>query len=136
MLALSVPALATPLQGFSSPQDYGHDRGRGDDDRGNDHDRGHGHDKDRGHGRDDDDRRGEDYGRHDNGRHRGWDKHYERGERLPEQYRVREYYVDDYARYHLHEPRRGYRWVRGDNDGEFVLIAITTGVIVEILNGR
>lgn len=133
LLALSISAVAAPWQDRDHDQDHGwsddghgrgHGRGHDDDDRG--HGRGHDDDR-RGYGRDDD--------RHDNGRHLGWDKHYGRGDRLPERYRVREYYVDDYYRYHLHEPRPGYRWVRGDG-GQFVLIAITTGIITDIVLGN
>lgn len=121
IFAFSAVALADP------PQDRGHgnDQGQG----WSDH--GHGHDHDRDHGNDRD--RGDDH--HDNGRHLGWDKHYGRGDRLPPQYRGREYYVDNYAEYHLHRPRPGYRWVRGDN-GQFVLVAVATGLITEVLLGH
>jgi Ni/Co efflux regulator RcnB len=95
---------------------------------------GHGHDKDRsGDGRygDDDD----DGGRHDNGKHKGWDKHaYKRGERLPDYYYTREYYVQDYDHYHLRRPDPGYRWVRGDG-GQFFLTIASSGVIIDIAAG-
>jgi len=131
--AASLPLLALSISAVAGPwQDRDHDQGHGWSDDGHGRGHGRGHDDDdrghgRGHGRDDD--------RHDNGRHLGWDKHYGRGDRLPERYRVREYYVDDYYRYHLHEPRPGYRWVRGD-DGQFVLIAIATGIITDIVLGN
>ena len=95
---------------------------------------GHGHDKDRSDdGRDwgDDD----DGGRHDNGKHKGWEKHaYKRGERLPDHYYSREYYVEDYDRYHLRRPDPGYRWVRGDG-GQFFLTLASSGVIIDIAAG-
>lgn len=111
--------------------------------------RGHGHGHDRGwvdNGPDRGDRDGydevrgnnpKDQGRHDNGRHRGWEKHaFRRGERLPERYySSREYYVTDYRRYHLREPERGYRWVR-DDDGQLILIAVATGIIADIVLGH
>jgi Ni/Co efflux regulator RcnB len=54
------------------------------------------------------------------------------GDRLPYAYRGRQYYVD-YHQYHLNPPPRGYRWVRVDND--VVLAAITTGVILSVVQG-
>lgn len=118
-LLASVPLAMTTTAAVA--QDHGHGHGHDDD-----HDRGQYQDHDHGHDRDD---------RHDHGRHVGWDKHYRRGEYLPERYRVREYYVDDYARYHLYAPPPGHRWIRGD-DGEFVLVAIATGLIVTELVGQ
>jgi Ni/Co efflux regulator RcnB len=110
-------------------------------------DRGHGQDKAREDGGQDrgnrdgyGDARGnnpKDQGRHDNGRHRGWEKQaYRRGERLPERYSSSEYYVTDYQRYHLREPERGYRWVRDDDDGQFILVAVATGIITDIILGH
>ena len=93
---------------------------------------GHGH----GHGHDDGDDGGwQDGDHHDHGRHLGWDKHYRRGEYLPDRYRVREYYVEDYGRYRLRPPPPGYGWYRSD-DGEYVLVAIATGLIVQELLGQ
>ncbi len=78
------------------------------------------HDHDDHHDRDD---------RHDRGRKRGHHKHdYRRGVVYVE----RRVYVDDYPRYHLHEPPRGHRWVRSD-DGRYVLIAVATGIIADVL---
>jgi len=110
-----------------------------------DHGHGHGHDKDRhdhddgdrGHGNDrgryaDDDYRGPGRGHyknwHDRGRHEGW---YKRGGYLPVEYRTR-YVVTDWRRDRLREPPRGYHWVRSDN-GDFLLVAITTGIIADLL---
>ena len=39
----------------------------------------------------------------------------------------------DWGRYHLHQPPRGYEWVRSGN--QFVMIAVTSGVIAGILAG-
>jgi Ni/Co efflux regulator RcnB len=41
------------------------------------------------------------------------------------------YVVRDYDRYHLRQPPRGYEWVQAN--GQFVLLAVTTGVIADIL---
>ncbi|WP_266157916.1 RcnB family protein [Dyella silvatica] len=133
MFALSTAALAAPPQDQDHGRgwvDDGHGHGRDDDRRDDRHDQRDHDDRDR-----DDRGRHDDRDRHDNGWHAGWDRRYGRGDHLPERYRGRDYYVDDYPRYHLHEPRPGYRWIRGDG-GQFVLIAITTGVIVEVLSGN
>lgn len=79
----------------------------------------------------------DDHGRDDNHGHDNRDDHhhetFRRGDRVPDHYRGHEqYYVSDYHRYHLHEPRPGYRWVRSD-DGQFLLVAAATGVIAEII---
>lgn len=55
----------------------------------------------------------------------GW----RRGEILPPDYRG--YAVPDYARYHLRRPPRGYYWCRAGDD--FVLVAMTTGLIFEVI---
>lgn len=72
-----------------------------------------------------------DEGRHDNGKHKGW---YKKGDRLPDQYYAREYYVTDYERYHLRRPDPGYRWVRADG-GQLYLTLISSGVIIDIATG-
>jgi Ni/Co efflux regulator RcnB len=38
--------------------------------------------------------------------------------------------VRDYGYYRLRPPPRGYHWVRADND--YLLVAIATGVILDI----
>lgn len=72
--------------------------------------------------------------RHDNGRRYGPGPgpRYYRGQHLPPRYMGSPYYVQDYRHYRLHDPRPGHRWVRSDN-GQFLLVAIATGVIVEAL---
>lgn len=95
----------------------------------------------------DDNRRGP----HDDhrGEHRGWDQRpdyrandrgagpehrFHRGDRLPPEYRHRQYVVDDWRDYNLRQPPRGYHWVQSGND--YLLIAITSGIIAEIILGR
>ncbi len=73
-------------------------------------------------------------GRHDNGRHLGWQKQqhkqwrkgghiersdWNRGARI------------DYRRHHLNAPPRGYEWRQVDNS--YVLAAVATGLIASIL---
>jgi Ni/Co efflux regulator RcnB len=107
-------------------------------DHGRGHDNGHhGHsdgDRGNGHGNDryvrHDDHRGNGHYRNwnDRGRHEGW---YKRGGHLPVEYRTR-YVVTDWRHDHLRQPPRGYHWVRSDN-GDFLLVAITTGIIADLL---
>jgi Ni/Co efflux regulator RcnB len=57
-----------------------------------------------------------------------------RGQRLG--YYNSRYSEVDYRRENLRQPRRGYHWVR-DNEGDFLLAVIATGVITQIvLNNR
>ncbi|MBD8872898.1 RcnB family protein [Rhodanobacter sp. DHB23] len=69
------------------------------------------------------------HGMYDQGRHEGW---YKKGGHLPSSYRSRQYVVSDWRGAHLRPPPRGYHWVRSDN-GDFLLVAITTGVIASII---
>jgi Ni/Co efflux regulator RcnB len=55
-----------------------------------------------------------------------------RGERLPSYYRTH-YREVDWRRNHYRQPPRGYHYVRDDNTGEILLVAIATGVILSIL---
>jgi Ni/Co efflux regulator RcnB len=59
--------------------------------------------------------------------HSDWHK----GERLPTEYRDRNYVVDNWHEHGLQAPPRGYQWV-GVN-GDYVLAAIATGVIANVL---
>jgi Ni/Co efflux regulator RcnB len=62
-------------------------------------------------------------------RHYAW----YRGARLPAAYYAPRYVVHNYGSYRLRPPPRGYHWVRVDND--VVLAAITTGVVMQVING-
>ncbi|WP_116810459.1 RcnB family protein [Steroidobacter cummioxidans] len=55
------------------------------------------------------------------------------GDHLPRSYYETRYIVHDYGRYHLHAPPRGHHWVRVNND--VVLAAITSGLVVSVVNG-
>ncbi|MDW2980913.1 MAG: RcnB family protein [Rhodanobacter sp.] len=150
LVSLSAVLGAMLMLASGSVLAQGHGRGHG---HGNGNDRGNDRyerdDGDRGRGRDDDgyrhvrydndDDQGRGHGRghayghyknwHDRGRHEGW---YRRGGYLPVEYRSTRYVVYDWRRDHLREPPRGYHWVRSDN-GDFLLVAIATGVIVDLL---
>jgi Ni/Co efflux regulator RcnB len=69
--------------------------------------------------------------RMDRGRGAGPDHNYYRGGRLPREYRSNVYVVDDWRGHHLRQPPRGYHWVQTGPD--YVLVAITTGIIASIL---
>jgi Ni/Co efflux regulator RcnB len=95
-------------------------------------DKGKGHDKhhDRAHAVHSDKA---DHGRHDNGRHLGWQKQaWKRGDRIPLADLGPGYYVDDYRAYNLAPPPRGYRWVRPMDD-RYLLVQVATGLIDEVL---
>lgn len=80
------------------------------------------------HDRDDDHGYNDDHDGHPPGKHKGWHKDYQRGVVYVE----RRIYVDDYRHYDLAPPPPGHRWVRSD-DGRYVLIAVATGIIADIL---
>ena len=61
----------------------------------------------------------------------GPDHTYYRGERMPPQYRTRQYIVEDWRGHHLSAPPRGYHWVQ--SGGDYVLVAIATGIILQLL---
>ena len=68
--------------------------------------------------------------RHD-GRGAGPDHNYYSGDRIPDAYRGRQGVVDDWRGHNLHQPPRGYHWVQ--YGGDYVLVAIATGVIMQLL---
>lgn len=115
LLALMIGALMASATVAASPFQY------------DDHHDQHEHDGDRDHGPD---RDHHDYViGHDRGNHEGW---YHRGGRVPEEYyRDRRYYVDYHA-YHLAPPPRDHVWVRSDT-GDFLLVAVATGVITDLV---
>ena len=54
-----------------------------------------------------------------------------RGDRVPLDYRSKQYVVDDWQGHGLRRPPRGYHWVQ--NGSDYLLVAITTGLILELL---
>ena len=67
---------------------------------------------------------------------RGAGPHHEfyRGGHLSPEYRHRQYVVDNWRAHHLSAPPRGYHWVQTGPD--YVLVAITTGLIANIILGN
>ena len=97
-------------------------------------------------GRDEQVQRGEQRDRHDNNgrwsdrrdnRNERWDERgagpnhdFRRGQRLPMEYRHRQYVVDDWRGHHLSAPPRGYHWVQTGSD--YILVAVASGVILQL----
>ncbi|CDY79783.1 Probable transmembrane protein [Caballeronia glathei] len=59
--------------------------------------------------------------------HGEWHK----GDRLAHDYRDRQYVVDDWRGYGLHQPPRGYQWV--GVGGDYLLVAVASGIIAQIV---
>lgn len=59
---------------------------------------------------------------------------FRRGGYIPREYRNRQYVVNDYRVYHLNPPPRGQQWVQVG--GDYVLVAIATGLIANIILSR
>lgn len=55
-----------------------------------------------------------------------------RGQRYRDYYRGPVYVVNDYPRYELRRPPRGYHWVRDDR-GNMLMVAIATGIIADLV---
>lgn len=103
----------------------------------------HGNDKgknshsqhDRGHDNKHDDHGHKHSSHHDNGRHNGRgagpQHNYYKGGYVSREYRQRQYVVNDWHGHRLHEPPRGYQWVRTGPD--YVLISISNGLIAQIV---
>ena len=137
--------LAAAVLGFSSlSHAQGYDRGR-DGNRAREPQRGDRRGERRRPQPGDYDRRGAPGPRADRGEHRGDDRRgpperyyysargpeWRRGGRIPPEYRRRQYVVADWRAHRLHAPPRGYQWVQVGAD--YVLVAIATGMILQIL---
>lgn len=61
----------------------------------------------------------------------GPDHAFHRGGRLPYEYRATQYVVDDWRAHRLNAPPRGYHWVQ--TGGDYVLVGIATGIILQLL---
>ena len=142
-MAVAAAALAMCMAaGSAFAQDRGHDRGH---DRGDDRGNGRYEQQHRQFDRHNDDRRGDRghrYGREDYRPGRHFDRHgypqphaeWRRGGRVPHEYRGRNYVVNDWRAYRLQQPPRGYQWV--GVGGDYVLAAIATGLIAQIVVGN
>jgi len=134
-IASAVMAVSLAAGGFASAQNYGdrndrpqrYDQGDRRDDQGRQQDRR----DDRGRGQPDRDRRGDWHDDRQGERGAGPNHEFYRGQRLPPEYRNRQYVVDDWRGHHLSAPPRGYHWVQ--TGGDYVLVAISTGIILQLL---
>ena len=70
----------------------------------------------------------------DHGRGAGPDHAWHKGDRIPDAYRDKRYEVTDWRSHHLSAPPSGYHWVQVN--GDYVLAAIATGVIADMLLGN
>lgn len=128
---------------FTSISGYAQGRGPGDDDRGRPpmgREDGRGPERDRGPdgGRGFERDRGPESGRGFE-RERGYDDRpgpgrWHKGERLPREYRERQYVIEDWRAYSLAPPPRGYQWV--GVGGDYFLVAIPTGLVFQVVIGR
>jgi Ni/Co efflux regulator RcnB len=82
------------------------------------------------------DSRRNDLERQDHGGERGAgpDHDFYRGARLPKEFRNRQYVVNNWRGHGLRTPPRGYQWVQTGSD--YVLVAIASGIILELLLSR
>ncbi|GAB2830070.1 RcnB family protein [Comamonas piscis] len=69
-----------------------------------------------------------------NHRGAGPDHRWVKGSRVPSQYRAHGYVVNDWRGHRLSAPPRGYRWIQ--NGGDYLLVAIASGVIAQIVFGN
>jgi Ni/Co efflux regulator RcnB len=58
-------------------------------------------------------------------------RRFDRGDRLPPQYRQSQYVVSDWRAHGLRPPPRGYHWMQ--NGSDYVLAAIATGVVSAVI---
>lgn len=64
----------------------------------------------------------------------GHGSQFQRGGRIPAEYRHRQYAVNDWHPHHLSAPPRGHQWVQVGTD--YALIAIATGIIAQLVLSR
>ena len=61
----------------------------------------------------------------------GPDHRWYKGSRVPPQYRGHNYVVNNWRVHHLSAPPRGYHWIQ--NGGDYLLVAIASGVITQVI---
>nr|WP_312989772.1 RcnB family protein [Comamonas koreensis] len=69
-----------------------------------------------------------------NHRGAGPDHRWVKGSRVPPQYRAHGYVVNDWRGHRLSSPPRGYHWIQ--NGGDYLLVAIASGVVAQIVFGN
>ena len=127
----SLLAVAVSLSALPVVHAQDRDQGRGEYQREDDH-RGQDRHDDRHADRGRDDRR-DHYDHHDE-RGAGPEHEFHRGDRLPPEFHHHQYVVDNWREHRLNPPPRGYHWVQ--NGGDYMLVAIGTGVIMQLIFGN
>uniref|UniRef100_E1TFX4 Integral membrane protein-like protein n=1 Tax=Burkholderia sp. (strain CCGE1003) TaxID=640512 RepID=E1TFX4_BURSG len=56
--------------------------------------------------------------------------HWRKGDRLPPEYRDRQYVIDDWRAYRLAPPPRGYSWV--GIGGDYLMVQLSSGLILRV----
>ncbi|WP_042299687.1 RcnB family protein [Paraburkholderia kururiensis] len=56
--------------------------------------------------------------------------HWRKGDRLPPEYRDRQYVIDDWRAYRLGPPPRGYTWI--GVGGDYLLVQISSGIVLRV----
>lgn len=123
--ALVAISLTTGNLAFAQGNRDRDDRGR------NDHGQRGGHDDRRDYGERRDHQERRNHGDRHFERGAGPNHSFHRGGRLPSEYRGRHYVVNDWRGHHLSAPPRGHHWVQ--TGGDYVLVAIASGIIVQLL---
>ena len=121
----AIMAMSMATGGIAFADDHGERNDRGRNDRGRNEQ-----------GRNDQAQRGDRQNQRDNivrrdERGAGPNHAFYRGQRLPNEYRNRQYVVEDWRGHRLSAPPRGYHWVQ--NGGDYILVAITTGIILDLM---
>ncbi|AOK17361.1 hypothetical protein WT26_16005 [Burkholderia cepacia] len=57
-------------------------------------------------------------------------REWHKGDRLPPEFRDRQYVIDDWRGYHLSPPPRGYQWV--GVGGDHLLVQIGSGIVLRV----
>jgi Ni/Co efflux regulator RcnB len=132
LCSLVIASLGAGTAAFAQPRRD--DNGRGNDARQEQRDNRNG----RNERNDRNDRNDQNNGRSNNREeHRFYDARspeFHRGGRLPNEYRNRQYVVNDWRGHHLSAPPRGYQWVQVGPD--YVLAAVATGLIANLILNR
>ena len=129
IMAMSIVVGTSGGLAFAQGKSDRNDRGRNEQDR-RDNDRRDNRDNRNDRGNDRDNRNRGNSEAHRNDRGAGPNHQYHRGDRLPVEYRHRHYVVEDWRGHRLSAPPRGYHWVQ--SGGDYLLVAIATGIILQI----
>jgi Ni/Co efflux regulator RcnB len=133
IISTAIAVLLTVSTSVTLAQGRGNDHNdRRDDNRGQQQHQRPDHDNYRDHGRNDrQDYRARGNDRGQSARGAGPRHDMRRGGRISNEYRGNQYVVNDWRGHHLSAPPRGSHWVQ--TGGDYVLVAVATGIIAQIL---